>query len=294
VRALYLAVLATGCGRFGFHDAPVSTDAPVVAIDALADASNACPCDAGNLCASDGKCHPVLFEDHFDTATIDPAWSLLRFDFDVESGHLQTLTSPRSGFNYGQGGNGRSAVAALHVGDAAWTDLRVEWTQQSQASLGIVDGTLPACQHSPTMMYRVESYSESWNAAENTDYGFTIDQGASCGGVIGPQGAWSVGQTWQFWIPGQGYSPTHMGDSNALASGMATTITDTPIQFALEMRGTVATLWADGVLIFTEDDSTFTYPMSGDAPLLFGGVAFSSAWEQMFWIDDVVVADLTH
>jgi hypothetical protein len=247
-------------------------------------------CAADALCATDLQCHPIVFTDNFDSGAIDPAWSLLRFTFDVESGHLQTTPTVRPGFDYGQGGNGRSAVAALHVGDASWTDLRVEWTQQAQASLGIVDPSLPACQHTPNVMWRVENYSESWNAPENTMYSWTIDQG--CDGPIGPQGTWSAGATLHFWIPGQGYSTVHMGDGLTFGGGLVP-ITDTPIHFALEVRGTHTQIWADGALVYDFDDATATFP-TGDGPLSFGGVGFTAAWEQMFWIDDVVIADLTH
>ncbi len=286
---LSLVVLASGCGRVSFTTEPPAPDA------AASDAAASCAvtgCGAEFLCATDLQCHPIVFTDNFDSGAIDPAWSLLRFTFDVESGHLQTTPTVRPGFDYGQGGNGRSAVAALHVGDASWTDLRVEWTQQCQASLLIVDPSLPPCQHTPNVMWRIEEYSESWNAPADTMYTFAIDQGDACNGPIGPQGTWGSGQSEGFWIPGQGYSPAHMGDSTTLGGGVAP-ITDTPIHFALEVRGTATQIWADGNLVYTFDDATFAYP-TGDGPLGFGGVAFSSAWEQMFWIDDVVIADLTH
>ncbi|MDB4957946.1 MAG: hypothetical protein JWO36_5515 [Myxococcales bacterium] len=274
-------VLASGCGRLGFTSTPASDGLASCVIEA---------CNADSLCASDQRCHPIVFADNFDSGAIDPQWSLMRFDFGVTSGHLQTTPNVRAGFNYGQGGNGRSAVAALHIGDTGWTDLRVEWTQQSQAALSIVDPSLPACQHTPSVMWRVEEYAESWNAPEDTMYSWSIDQG-TCVGPIGPQGSWGSGQNWQFWIPGQGYNSTHMGTSTSLASGLAP-ITDTPLHFVLELRGTSQQIWADGALVYAFDDATKVYP-PGDAPLSYGGVAFTSAWEQMFWIDDVVIADLT-
>jgi hypothetical protein len=286
-----LALLAAGCGRFDFSSShadgsPGLADTP----DALTScAVDACPTD--QRCASDELCHPILFSDDFEGGTIKPDWSLMRFDFALVQGHLQTQPTVRAGFNYGQGGNGRSAVAALHIGDTSWTDVRVEWTQQTQASLLIVDGSLPACQHTPGVLYRVQSYEESWNAPQNTLYSFSIDQ-AACGGPLGPQGTWGAGQTWGYWIPGTGYSPIYMGNSTQLGNGTAV-ITDAAVHFVLETRGSLSTLWADGTQIFSLDDANVTYPV-GVSPLSYGGVGFSSAWEQMFWIDDVVVSDLAH
>ncbi len=288
---LYLAVLASACGRVSFATEPPASDG--AAPDTALDTTTSClvqACTANALCASDLRCHPIVFADNFDSGAIDPAWSLMRFNFDVESGHLQTMPTVRTGFNYGQGGNGRSAVAALHLGDATWTDLRVEWTQQSQASLVIVDGSLPACQHTPNVMWRAESYSESWNAAEDTIYDWTIDQG-TCGGPIGPQGSWSAGATEHFWIPGQGYSSVHNGDGVTFGSGLVP-VADTPLHFALEVRGSRTQIWLEGALVFDFDDATAVFPTT-TGPLTFGGVGFSSAWEQMFWIDDVAIADLT-
>jgi hypothetical protein len=287
--ALYLVLLTSGCGRLDFTATPNAPTDGALSDDGQAScAVDACASDM--LCASDQRCHPIVFTDNFDSGAIDPQWTLLRFVFDVENGHLQTTPTVRPGFNYGQGGNGRSAVAALHIGDTGWTDLRVEWTQQSQASLAIVDPSLPACQHTPSVMWRVEEYSESWNAPENTNYGWSIDQGV-CGGPIGPQGSWGAGQTWHYWIPGQGWSTSAMGFGTSLASGMVP-ITDTPLHFVLEIRGTSQMIWADGALIYQFDDGSFAY-QNGAAPLTYGGVGFTSAWEQMFWIDDVVIADLT-
>ncbi|HEY4059330.1 MAG TPA: hypothetical protein VGM39_22085 [Kofleriaceae bacterium] len=290
--AIAVALLAAGCGRFDFSDshadAGTTSDSP-----ASPDAVQSCavdPCANDQRCASDDRCHPILFSDDFEAASINSAWSLMRFDFALDQGHLQTQPTVRAGFNYGQGGNGRSAVAALHIGDAAWTDIRVEWTQQSQASLLIVDSTLPACQHTPGVMYRIQDYQESWNAPQDTLYSWSIDQ-AACGGPIGPQGSWGTGQTFEYWIPGTGYSSAHMGSSTQLGNGLAT-INDVPVHFVLELRGTRARVWADGVQVYDIDDATVSYPL-GDAPLTSGGVAFTSAWEQMFWIDDVVVSDLT-
>ena len=285
---MVVAMIGAGCGRFEFQQesAPDALDAPAVAANCT---TTACPSEF--LCASDQRCHPVVFQDSFDGGTIDSQWSLLRFVFDVDSnGHLETTPTTRPGFNYGQGGNGRSGVAALHIGDPTWTDLRAEWTQQSAASLLIVDGSLPACQHSPSVMYRVESYSESWNAPQNTDYGFTIDQG--CTGPVGPTGSWGMSETWQYWIPGVGWSPAANGFGSSVAMGQTSAISDVPTRFALEVRGTLAQLWVGDVLVMSYDDSTHVYT-NGETPLLYGGIAFSSAWEQMFWIDDVVVADLT-
>ena len=280
-------MLLSGCGRLGFTDRPTP--------DGGADAVLACgptvACPADALCASDQRCHPVMFRDSFDGPAIDPAWSLLRFAFAIDSaGHLTTTTSPRVGFNYGQGGNGRSGVAAIHVGDPTWTDLRAEWTQQSDASLLIVDGSLPACQHTPGVMFRMQEYSESWNAPENTMYGFSIDQG--CQGPVGPTGSWGMGATWHYWIPGTGWSPASMGLGASLAGGQTTAIADAPTRFALEVRGTRIQLWSNGTQVVDYDDATTVYP-AGETPLTYGGLGFTSAWEQMFWIDDVVVADLT-
>ena len=282
---LYLATLASACGRLGFDPEPLASDGTTPDTSCLVQ-----PCMADALCASDLRCHPIVFTDNFDTGAIDPAWSLMRFDFDVESGHLQTTANVRTGFSYGQGGNGRSPVAALHLGDTTWTDLRIEWTQQNQASLGIVDTSLPACQHTPNVMWRAESYSESWNAPENTMYSWTIDQG-TCSGPIGPPGTWGAGATEHYWIPGQGYSPTHNGDGLTFGGGLVP-VTDTPLHFVIEVRGPRTQIWMDGALVFDFDDTTATFP-ADMGPLRFGGVAFSSAWEQMFWIDDVAIADLT-
>ena len=290
MRWVVWVVFVAACGRLEFRALPqVDGSIGDASTAALSCASSACP--AQSLCASDQLCHPILFQDSFDTGSIDPQWSLLRFEFDINAnGQLETLPTTRPGFNYGQGGNGRSAVAALHVGDPTWTDLRVEWTQQSEASLLIVDASLPACEHTPSMLFRLQSYSESWNAPENTLYNFAIDQG--CSGPIGPTGSWGLGESWQYWIPGQGWSPVADGYGSSLGTAQTPVITDTPTRFAVEVRGTTMQVWIDGVLILTYDDSTHVYA-NGESPILYGGVGFSTAWEQMFWIDDVVVADLT-
>lgn len=107
------------------------------------------------LCASDMLCHPILFEDDFEDGVIAPEWTLLRFVFEETGGKLRTTTTTRPGFNYGHTGNGRSAVAQLAPGDMSWTDVRVEWDQQNDAAIGIVDPGLPACQHTPRFQFRI-------------------------------------------------------------------------------------------------------------------------------------------
>lgn len=290
VGRLVVVLALAGCGRIEFAPtAPSDTRTSDGDGDAGLASCATAACDGQSLCASDQKCHPVIFRDDFEDGAIDPAWSLMRFDFAETGGHLQTLTTTRSGFNYGQGGNGRSAVAGVAIGDPTWVDYRVEWTQQSQASLLFLDGSLPACQHTPNIYFRMESYEESWNAPQDTVLGFSIDQG--CSGPIGPAGSWLYGGNWHYWIPGTGYSTTVSGTGYQYAGGMSPGVTDTPLRFAIEVRGTTTKLWIDGAIVIDEDDAAFAYPGGASRPA-YGGVAFSSSWEQMFWIDDVVVAPL--
>ena len=270
-------VWLAACGRIDFNATSTSTSC----------STNAC--DSGFACASDLLCHPILFQDGFAGSQINADWALMRFEFAQQSGELATTPTVRPGFNYGQFGNGRSGVAALHIGDTTWTDVRVAWTQQSLASLHIVDSSLPACQHTPSVMFRVESYAESWNAPQDTDYSWSIDQG--CVGPVGPTGTWGLESAIGVWIPGQGWSATHDGTSYPLATGLDTSIVDGPVQYVIEVVGPHISIWTDDVLAVDYTD-TNTYA-SGQAPPSYGGVGFSSAWEQMFWISDVTVADLT-
>ncbi len=133
----------------------------------------------------------ILFEDSFEDGVIDPEWSLLRFEFSESDGRLQSTPTVRPGFNYGHSGNGRGAIAALGIGDPRWIDVRVEWTQQSLASVPIVDPGLQPCEHTPSVRFRIESLTESWNEPEATHLGWSIEQG--CGGSQAT-GMWGTGE----------------------------------------------------------------------------------------------------
>jgi hypothetical protein len=93
------------------------------------------------------------------------------------------------------------------------------------------------------------------------------------------------------WIPGLGYSSTHDGDDYTVGAGLDPSIADAPVHFVIEAVGPHISIWTDGTLAVDMIDTT-AYAQDESAPT-FGGVGFSSAWEQMFSIDDVVVSDLT-
>ena len=291
----------------GEPDVPLPFDAPFLLPDApLPDAVLAEPdavvvldapaprtcvvsadCPIATTCLS-GLCRDILFKDDFEDGVIAPEWSLMRFEFEESGGMLRSLATTRPGFAYGHSANGRSAVAALGIG-STWTDVHVEWTQQAFASVPIVDGGLPACQHTPNFGFRVASYTESWNDPSSTYYGFAIDQG--CDGPIGPPGTFGLSVTYDYFIPGFGWSPASNGTSYAITNGTITPIADAPVRFVFEAVGAHYTLEADGVPIF---DVTDVDHGAGEAPIPAGGVMFSAAWEQMFAIDDVRVVDLSH
>lgn len=67
-------------------------------------------------------------------------------------------------------------------------------------------------------------------------------------------------------------------------------VADAPLHFVFEARGAHYTMTVDGAPAFDFTDTTHG---GGEAPIAFGGVGFSGSWEQMFTVDDVVVADLT-
>ncbi|MBA3453859.1 MAG: hypothetical protein H0T42_12260 [Deltaproteobacteria bacterium] len=103
-------------------------------------------------------------------------------------------------------------------------------------------------------------------------------------------GCGGLGSTHDYWIPGSGWSATYEGAAFTLATG-TTAIVDSPVRYKLETRGRSIRIWVEGSLAVDEDTANFVYPAGTSAPA-FGGVAFSSGWEQMFWIDDLIVTEL--
>jgi len=280
-------------------DAPVPRDASFDApadggVDAGPDAPTApvcttrTDCTATSLCGDDGLCHPILFADDFEDGVIAPDWGVYRFAFEESGGTLHTLPMARPGFDYGHRANGRSGVAAVQIG-GSWTDIRVEWRQQNLASIPIVDPSIDECEHVPQLFFRLARFSESWNAPANTFYSTSLFQG--CSSRHGDHGAYNVGVAYDSWMPGYGCCPTAMGTSYGVASGTSPVpIADAPIDFVFEAVGARFRLWADGGLVW---DATDTVHDAGEMPIPAGGVGFSGIWEEMFWIDDVVIADLT-
>ncbi|MBX7193497.1 MAG: hypothetical protein K1X94_15685 [Sandaracinaceae bacterium] len=243
-----------------------------------------CPPDTACLA---GLCRYVLFEDDFEDGVIGPEWSLMRFTFAETGGVLRSQPTTRPGFMYGHVGNGRSPVAAVGIG-AEWTDVHVEWTQQSFDNVPIVDSGLPACQHTPNFGFRVLAYTESWNDPFSTYYGFAIDQG--CDGPIGPPGTFGLSVTYDYYIPGFGWSAASSGTGYAVTNGTISPIADAPVHFVLDVVGSHYTLSADGVMVFDVTDAPHA---GGESPIPRGGMLFSSAWEQMFALDDVEILDLS-
>jgi len=316
---LVMATAAFGCGL------SLDLDPTPPAFDA-----GETPPDGGAGCArdthwpSDGTCGYVLFADAFEAPTIRSDWVLLRTEFAIQSGHLAMLPQPRAlpggmTFDYGHSANGRGGIAVLNVDGhlGRWTNYRVDWTESMRSTDEAFGPTGPlppgfstsGCDASVAFYFRAQAVTESWNSPPGATF-YSVGARSGAAPSCDPfRGDWSIGASNGDWIPGLGFSDAYEGFTTALLSssrdpgspnppyaGFPVT-GDVPHDYAVEVRGATMDFWIDGTDVAQVTDMPMT--MTGfdgtlrtHDVLTYGGVAFTGAFDELYWIDDVVVTAL--
>ena len=227
----------------------------------------------------------VMFEDHFEDGTLDPAWVMKRTYWEEADGKLKTVPEVLPGFNYGHSGNGRSPLIVLHEGDSTWTDYSYEFTS---SSLGMLSELSPQgvpinFQGGITSSFRVKEQPESWNEPANYLYSFSIR--VSDGGIYGNWKAedWYLRGNEGTYIPGTSWNPNYEGTKYIFAEENSPAINQGSQQNHVNIlvKGNKMYVWVNGVFITEAMDSLNISP--------YGGISFSSLWEVMAWYDDVIV-----
>ena len=148
----------------------------------------------------------VIFEDHFNDGTLDPAWVMKRTYWEETDGKLKTVPEVLPDFNYGHSGNGRGSLIVLHEGDTNWVDYSFEFTC---AGVGVVQELnphgLPVGLIGPlSSSFRVQEAPASWNDPATTLYEFEMTV-SEWGGASWTNGGWRFSAVSNYYIPGSDY-----------------------------------------------------------------------------------------
>jgi hypothetical protein len=226
----------------------------------------------------------VMFEDHFDDGTLDPAWVMKLTYWEEAEGKLKTVPEVLPGFKYGHGGNGRGPLIVLHEGDSTWTNYSYEFTC---SSLGVVPKLNP---HSLPIgfkgrigtSFRVQEQPASWNEPANYLYSFNL-QVTNEVELASEVGYWKFSGAEGTYIPGTRWSPNYEGARYTFTEGNSPFINQEsqPNHVNVLVKGNKMYAWVNGVFVGDAVDSLNISP--------YGGISFSTSWEAMAWYDDVVV-----
>ena len=211
-------------------------------------------------------------------------WETWRTKFVTKGGKLTSLPEVRSGFDYGHGGNGRSAQLMTHIGDQSWRDYRVDLDLAMLPPNPTFNPVgLPESQHGASIIFRAATMNESWNSAP----------GQTCYSLrLIPNGKWSLHRYHGRYRPGKRFTNNPVGESKKLAEGKAEApFGSEPIHVRVEVVGDrITALVGDEKLLEFEDDRS-SFPDGLPAPT-HGGIGVAWAYECMGWIKNVKVVHL--
>ena len=203
-------------------------------------------------------------------------WTPWRTEFEMRGDKLVSLPKVRPGFNYGHGGNGRSATILSNIGNADWKDYRMEF----EFGMKGVDPAfnphqLPLDFRSGSILFHVADAKESWNVKGSSYYSLNLSA----------DGSWSVTCAYN------SYCQTPCGYGNPTSEGQRTLAEgkglkydpETGNRIRIDLSGTRIQIWVDGVQIADVRDEKMRDPI-GSQTLDHGGVAFTWGFECMGWV----------
>jgi len=207
------------------------------------------------------------------------AWQPWRVQWGISNGELASIPVARTGFNYGHGGHGRSAVINTHIGDLNWTDYEVELDVAPRGispqfnPYGLSNRFYPI-----SFRFRVNEAHESWNEKGWTCYSFSIGESGTvglsrrhlsyCPGTVG----WSSPEGNDYHLVGSGTDPMYnYADS---------------LHVKFRVIGNRIIVWVDGIKCIDHND---TLVDGNNKPLMYGGLIISSLWEHMAAIKNLVI-----
>lgn len=203
-------------------------------------------------------------------------WTPWRTMFEVQGDKLVSLPKVRPGFNYGHGGNGRSAALVTNIGSQDWKDYSVEF-QLGMSGVNPAHNLhgLPADYRSGGISFHVADAKESWNEKGESSYTFGI----------GGDGSWSLACAYNRHsaVPSGWIQPISDG-TRTLANGTGLKLDpENGNNIRLAVVGTRIQIWVDGESIVDLRDEKMSETI-GDITLDHGGIAISWGWECMGWI----------
>jgi hypothetical protein len=203
-------------------------------------------------------------------------WTPWRTLFEVQGDRLVSLPKVRPGFNYGHGGNGRSATLMTNIGNADWKDYSVEFEfGMSGMDPAFNPYGLPTSFRSVSIMFHVADATESWNDPGWSWYGLGLQS----------DGSWSLGSTYNFYCPSpSGYSSPRTDGGRTLAEGKGLTFDpENGNKIRIDVIKTRIQIWVDGKQIVDVRDEKMGERL-GDQTLDHGGIGISWGFESMGWI----------
>ena len=203
-------------------------------------------------------------------------WKPWRTQFEVRGDKLMTRPKARSGFRYGQSGNGRNATLATNVGNKEWTDYRLEFAYcMTGVDPSFNPHGLPLDLRRGGIMFRVADAKESWNERGWSNYTLSLNI----------NGSWRLASRYHVHCrTTTGYGRPHIEGVRVLAEGDGLELdSENGNLYRIEVRGERLQIWVDGKQIVDVRDEKMGEPIGGQT-LEHGGVGFYWTWECMGWI----------
>jgi hypothetical protein len=204
----------------------------------------------------------------------------MRMQFVVDKDNfLRVVSAPRTGFNYGHSGDGRGAAAFLHIGDKEWKDYRVEMYIWGGGAGEFNPHKVDDCANGSFQIYfRTEDYKENWNQPSRTSYMVTLNTAPQrCEGKAWPESSLYRVNNW---------SAANQKEIKELAKiDGRLWKADVANHVIIEVQGRNISIMINGghALGYYDDD-----PQA----LFYGGMGVQWNWENLGWIDNVIVTKL--